>query len=123
MEDIARMSQMQSLKSQEGSVVIVFADKKKILIPYRNESEAYEISRKLCRCYEVAKEYYNSFKILLKKNIDRLIYLYDHFKQLFEQQTIYRANEHLKRYINCSTNPVEAFLTGFKCVKKDLIET
>lgn len=54
-EDIAKMSQMQSLKSQDGSVVLTFADKKKVLIPYKNEAEAYEISRLLCRCYEVAK--------------------------------------------------------------------
>lgn len=30
------MSQMQSLKSLDGSVVITFADKKKTLIPYKN---------------------------------------------------------------------------------------
>lgn len=50
-EDLARMSQMQSLKSFDGSVMITFSDKKKITIPYKNESQAYEISRKLCRCY------------------------------------------------------------------------
>lgn len=90
-EDLAKMSQMQSLKSHEGAVVITFADKKRVLAPYKDEAQAYEISRKLCRCYEVAKEYYNSFKIVLKKNIDRLVHLYDKFRQLFNEQTRYRA--------------------------------
>lgn len=29
------MSQMQSLKSQDGSIVLTFSDKKKLLIPYK----------------------------------------------------------------------------------------
>ncbi len=49
------MSQMQSLKSQEDFIVLTFSDKKKVLIPYKNDAEAYEISKRLCRCYETAK--------------------------------------------------------------------
>lgn len=86
---------MQSLKSQEDFMVLVFGDKKKVLIPYKNDAEAYEISKRLCRCYETAKEYYNSFKIVLKKNIDKIVHLYDHFRPIFEEQTIQKVDDKL----------------------------
>lgn len=100
------MSQMQSLKTDHSSVVITFSDKKKFFLPYKNEAEAYQISKRICRCFEVAKEYYNPFKIVLKKNIDRQVYLFDNFRLLFEEQLKYRVSEHLKKYLNCTFDPV-----------------
>lgn len=35
-EDIAKMSSLHSLKSQDGSVHLNFPDKKRVLIPYKN---------------------------------------------------------------------------------------
>lgn len=59
----------------------------------------------------------------MKKNIDRLVYLFDHFKQIFEEQVRYKTSERLTKFLNTQNNPVQSFLDEFSNVKRDLIET
>ena len=89
---------MVSFKTDDQYLAITLSDKSKIRVVYDDEGHAHEISRKLCRNFEVAKEYYNPLKILLKKNCDRLIFFYDHHRQVFEEQVKYRTAEALKKY-------------------------
>lgn len=74
------MSLIQSFKTEADGMIIVFADKNKVKIPIQSEGEARIKSDKLCRCYDISKEYYNPSKIILKKNVDRIVWLYDTHK-------------------------------------------
>lgn len=114
---------MLSFTTNHHHLVITISENRKLLIPYEDDSLVDEISRRLCRSYEVAKEYYNPFKIILKKNVDRLVFLYQNHPQVFEEQVRYRTVEALKRYTNESHNPVSVFLEDLRNVKRSLVET
>lgn len=113
---------MLSFKTDQQNLIITLSDHRKLLIPYEDEGFVHAVSKRLCRNYEVAKEYYNPYKILLKKNVDRLVFLYEQHPLIFEEQVKYRTIEFLKKYENEPNQPVRVFLQDFKNIKKNLIE-